>query len=47
MSELSGADRGFVKAAMAAPFLGREDGDRAAMHWLTSPIRAGYSATIL
>ncbi|AMJ61862.1 RNA polymerase factor sigma-32 [Bosea sp. PAMC 26642] len=47
MSEISGADRSFVKAAMAAPFLEREeeqhlarrwrdDGDQAAMHRLTS-----------
>ncbi len=47
MSEIAGVDRNFVKAAMAAPFLARDeeqvlarrwrdDGDQAAMHRLTS-----------
>jgi RNA polymerase sigma-32 factor len=47
MSEIAGVDRNFVKAAMAAPFLEREEeqdlaqrwrglGDQAAMHKLTS-----------
>lgn len=47
MSEIAGVDRNFVKAAMSAPFLARDeeqelalrwrsDGDQAAMHKLTS-----------
>ncbi len=47
MSEIAGVDRNFVKAAMSAPFLARDeeqalaqrwraDGDQAAMHRLTS-----------